>query len=548
VFTVRELWAAVRLDRGGRVAIGVAVALVGIQVTVMAVGGAAAARDAHASTRDMFTFAASVSVNRATAIALSTQGLTREVAEIVGSGPTPEHVRVVLARELEANPSVRTISVTFPDGTYYDVRAKAEGRGFLTRTRTVDAGGIPTWESTSYGITLVPTSTAGLSETLDPFAQPAYGIGASATGPTWTYPSVDPATQGTDVWLARPVRDAQGKLVAVVAASPRLDVLSSNLNDLSGRAVEAYVLAPDRTIVAAPESAASVIAAVQTKTHEVATAATVGLYPSKLANSGSTTSVLGNDGNLVTIEVPLPSDAAPWVVHVQASLASLSPAAAHLRNTLLWMAALLGIALIAGLAIVLRTARPLSRLRANAEVDTLTGLNNRHHFERRAKQVVAHALSDGKVIAVAMVDLDNFKGLNDLRGHEQGDAALAMVGQVLLGEVRDTDMAIRWGGDEFVLVFALAQGIDPTTVVERVRAHVSVALDIKFGSAVRLGATAGFAVLSDPRESLLSTVSRADAALVAGKRLRKGRTYDVAISAAQTEPPARPASMVRGRR
>ena len=495
----------------------------------------------------MFRFAGAVSVERATEFAEHAQALTRETAGLVdGRVPSPDELNATLIRLLEATSTVGAITVTFPDGTYYDVHVDANSDGFAGQTRTIGADAAATWQAIAFDSDLRPTLVAYAGPTVDPLKEPAYLTGAEATQATWTVPILDPSTQVTQEWLVQPVRDAAGGLVAVVGVEVRLDLLSTVLNDLPGSSAEAFVLADNRAIVAAPASAADGIASIQTASHVVATDRSFGLHPDNLATPETTANVIGKDGNLVTLETALPADVAPWVVHVQATLGGLSPAAAELRRTLITMAVLMGVALVAGVTILLRTLRPLSRLRANAELDRLTGLNNRHYFDRRAKQVVARAVADGKVVAVAMVDLDNFKPLNDLRGHEEGDQALAMVGQVLRAEVRDTDMAIRWGGDEFLLVFAFGAGADPTAAVERVRAHVSVALDIKFGSAVRVGATAGFTLLGDAREPLAAAVSRADAALVAGKRIRKGRTYDVGASEAPAPPVEQPASAVLG--
>ncbi|MGA0610806.1 diguanylate cyclase domain-containing protein [Caldimonas sp. KR1-144] len=94
----------------------------------------------------------------------------------------------------------------------------------------------------------------------------------------------------------------------------------------------------------------------------------------------------------------------------------------------------------------------LEQLRHEATHDALTGLPNRTLFLDRLQQALSHAARSGERIAVAMIDLDGFKSINDELGHAAGDAALCAVAQRLCGCIREADTAARLGGDEFVLM------------------------------------------------------------------------------------------------
>lgn len=84
--------------------------------------------------------------------------------------------------------------------------------------------------------------------------------------------------------------------------------------------------------------------------------------------------------------------------------------------------------------------------------DSLTGLYNRRYMEERLAKEIARSLRDGHSLGVVMVDVDEFKSINDTYGHAPGDQVLGEVAEVLRTGIRKTDFACRFGGDEFVLI------------------------------------------------------------------------------------------------
>jgi diguanylate cyclase (GGDEF)-like protein len=106
--------------------------------------------------------------------------------------------------------------------------------------------------------------------------------------------------------------------------------------------------------------------------------------------------------------------------------------------------------------------------------DALTGLANRRHLDLRLEELLAEAVRDGTVVTVALADVDHFKGINDRFGHAAGDQVLRRVGEILRGHCRGGDVAGRYGGEEFVLVF---RGLDVRAageICERIRRAVEV--------------------------------------------------------------------------
>ena len=104
------------------------------------------------------------------------------------------------------------------------------------------------------------------------------------------------------------------------------------------------------------------------------------------------------------------------------------------------------------------------RLDRMAHHDQLTGLPNRHYLSTFLPQAIADARAAGNVLGVVFLDLDRFKHINDTRGHETGDKLLQEVARRLRSCVRDTDVVIRMGGDEFVVVFRNVKSYDEVTM------------------------------------------------------------------------------------
>ena len=101
--------------------------------------------------------------------------------------------------------------------------------------------------------------------------------------------------------------------------------------------------------------------------------------------------------------------------------------------------------------------------------DPLTGLYNRRHFIEQAPILISLSLRQGRCTTFLMVDLDHFKRINDTYGHESGDRVLVQVAQVLRQAVRQCDLVIRHGGEEFLLLLPLTNCKGGATVAERIR-------------------------------------------------------------------------------
>lgn len=107
-----------------------------------------------------------------------------------------------------------------------------------------------------------------------------------------------------------------------------------------------------------------------------------------------------------------------------------------------------------------------------ARTDGLTGLANRHYFEQKLSDEVELAQMNEETISILMFDLDNFKNFNDTYGHVWGDKLLTLFSDIIRQNIRKTDIPVRYGGEEFLIMI---RGLDLTlagSVAERIRKHL----------------------------------------------------------------------------
>ncbi len=171
-------------------------------------------------------------------------------------------------------------------------------------------------------------------------------------------------------------------------------------------------------------------------------------------------------------------------------------------------------------AIAVICARLASLLRRQSSVDTLTGLLNRRGLEEAAQAFADAATRARTRCSVVAIDLDGFKQVNDLRGHEGGDDLLRAVARSWRSVLRQEDVLARTGGDEFVVLVpgGIAEAI---ARVERLRGNAPA----------EVGVSAGVARWS-PARSIDEALRRADSALYEAKRTGRGRTVVDGVSSA----------------
>jgi len=159
-------------------------------------------------------------------------------------------------------------------------------------------------------------------------------------------------------------------------------------------------------------------------------------------------------------------------------------------------------------------------LDTQAHQDPLTGVALRRVLDARLRAALETSRETGRPIAVALLDLDFFKRVNDRYGHAAGDRALQAVAAVMQRHAREADLCARYGGEEFTMLFDGLGGEAALAIVERLRAEVEALAVEHEGERLPLSVSAGIAAYPEvPSRTAEELLQVADGALYEAKRL-----------------------------
>ncbi len=170
-----------------------------------------------------------------------------------------------------------------------------------------------------------------------------------------------------------------------------------------------------------------------------------------------------------------------------------------------------------------RMAAELSETRKSLQEDALTGAHNRRGMDAVLAREVARARRNGGKLSVAMMDIDHFKQVNDAYGHDAGDHLLAHIGMVARSVLRESDVLVRYGGEEFLLILPDADIKGAEFVVDRLRQMIARSPLIYDQHRIEVTFSCGIAALQEG-ENGHSLVLRADRALYDAKRAGRNCT------------------------
>ncbi|HEX8707644.1 MAG TPA: diguanylate cyclase, partial [Pyrinomonadaceae bacterium] len=198
--------------------------------------------------------------------------------------------------------------------------------------------------------------------------------------------------------------------------------------------------------------------------------------------------------------------------------------------------------LLARVHVALRLKRERDRLRRSAEeasanarlaqeramTDALTGLLNRYGLQQILAREHAEARRYNRALSCLVIDLDNFKAINDTYGHSTGDLALQQIAAILKEAVRRSDMVYRYGGEEFLVLLPETDSEGAIALAEKIRTTTASRLFGNNERPFRLTLSAGAACLCD-NESGNDMIARADLALYYAKEQGRNRVERAAL-------------------
>lgn len=180
--------------------------------------------------------------------------------------------------------------------------------------------------------------------------------------------------------------------------------------------------------------------------------------------------------------------------------------------------------LAAQIALSISNMKLQNILKTRSTRDPLTNLYNRTYLNETLDRDIQRAKRKDISLAIVMMDLDLFKNVNDKYGHEAGDLVLREIGKLLLDKVRKGDIACRYGGDEFLLVFYDTSLEDALKRIEQLRSMISEMPFMHNGISFQVAASFGIAMYpKDESENFLKLIAAADKALYQTKRAGRNK-------------------------
>jgi diguanylate cyclase len=156
--------------------------------------------------------------------------------------------------------------------------------------------------------------------------------------------------------------------------------------------------------------------------------------------------------------------------------------------------------------------------------DDLTELPNRRSFDKELRHLYNEFQSHTKPFSILFLDVDHFKKVNDLHGHQVGDTVLYEIGKTITSQIREGDIATRYGGEEFAVLLPFTSELDARLVAERIRKACADKVFTTNNESYRITISAGVSTIA-PSLSPDTTVQRADLSLYAAKEAGRNQTY-----------------------
>lgn len=155
--------------------------------------------------------------------------------------------------------------------------------------------------------------------------------------------------------------------------------------------------------------------------------------------------------------------------------------------------------------------------------DELTGVYNRRAGMARLREELARSRRHGRTLSIAMADIDKFKDINDTYGHLAGDKVLKHVAQSLKSQLRECDLVIRFGGEEFLIVLPDTDEKQAMQPLDRIRHRLSFSATRFENQKIRCSISMGIAQVFPEETDIIDAISRADQALYCAKQFGRNR-------------------------
>lgn len=512
--------------RGFRVALVVVLVILGILVTSVAAGAVVLSKYTERAQLQTLEYVGELTAEKVRHFAHSGQHTLESTVDQIEAADhgTPDvftQVGRTLYSQLSQTPELQSITIAWRDGSYYKVSRIPDSTKYSVTHHWGDEGTVAYHATYNQFWSLV--SSKRFVSSYDVLDEEWYRIASYHTPVVWQEPEISTDLESTVVVASQAARDDLRNILAVVSVEVDTSQLSEALDEVPyGEGAEAYVVANGGAIVATQTDSSYDLDQWIADNSAVACTSDLGITIADTAlESGETRATISPAGVVLDVGVD-ESTGLPWQIHIEASHKAVSDGLDSVQKTLVWLAIGTVVAgSVAGLLLWFMRG-PLVRLQNAASTDPLTGLPNRRKLDELAKPMLALAHTRGAVVAGGVLDLDNFKLLNDECGHDSGDAALVAVGKALQEGTRATDVVARLGGDEFAFLLAVDSPEQAVASAQRLRERLVESMHRDVPGSSMVGVTIGLSVDTAGTDSVEDLLLAADEILVAGKAQCKG--------------------------
>ncbi|NOZ69037.1 MAG: diguanylate cyclase [Deferribacteres bacterium] len=459
--------------------------------------------------------------------------LTRNLAkhDVVSAGDTGA-MELYFFEQLRVNPQFAGIYFGFSNGAF--VYVKHDNGGYLSKLISIDGDKRMTEFIRRDASFKVLSRWLDPDDTYDPRSRPWFRRVRLTRKLIWTDPYVFYTSRLPGVTTAAPVFGKSGKITGVIGVDIEITDISRFLGGLRiGKNGSAFIFDREGNLVAFPDMDKLIkpatsgarelrLARVSEIEDPVVRAAYEKLGDIKTISREQFSFVSFQAGGAKHNAIFAPFGAAnhwSWIIAVHAPEDDfLGPIRRNQRRNLLLAIAVGIAACILAIPLSFSVTRPLRALHERANRDELTGLPNRRYLLEIASKKIAGAVRNRSPVAVAMLDLDNFKLVNDTCGHGTGDEVLRGVAERLSGALREGDIIGRYGGEEFAIILPDTGLSMAREIAERLRASIAASPLETSLRPVGITASIGIVSLVPVHTDVPALLDAADKALLQAKR------------------------------